>query len=348
MRYILFIVYAFLIFVISNAVGKIFIKPNSKIYPIRSVVGFAIFIGSFQIIYYPFEFFHLSGKLLFFLEFVIIAVSLIYGFKKLKKDDLSFLKDYKYYILLLFFFGIMKIFPGTDATDDEYYFPLIIDNANNLINTINPELGSSDFIGSYHAYQGYYLFVSFIYKIQHFLFNSYFDVIISFRTTFTLLFVSFLSILLKYIKSNFIKKTNKYIYLLFEILSILLIGISHLNHIYYGSFVLFLIYIPIYIILIDYYVNNKKDNKYAIIFLEMGLLSFASSSLFLILMILSIYISYSIIIKKKIEIYDYALFLIPEWIYSMFMINIPILSILFFLLIFLINKYKDFINKLLI
>ena len=40
--------------------------------------------------------------------------------------------------------------------------------------------------------------------VQHFLFNSYFDVIISFRTTFTLLFVSFLSILLKYIKSRFI------------------------------------------------------------------------------------------------------------------------------------------------
>ena len=173
---LMFIIYALLIFIVSNGVGKLFIKKDSSLYKLVSPIGFIILMGLLQIVYYPFEYFHLSGNISFIITGIISIILLILGIKNLKKEDFSFLKDYRFYLLLLLLFGIMKIIPSVDATDDEFYFPLIMDNAYNLVNTIDPLRGIKSIVDPYHAYQGFYLFVSFIYRVQHSIFNSTLDI----------------------------------------------------------------------------------------------------------------------------------------------------------------------------
>ena len=342
----MFILYVLLIYIISNGIGKKVLKKNSKLYGIRSLIGFVCFLGVLQLLYYPMQYFHVSGNYSFIITLIIFVVSLIYGIKNLKKEDFDFLKDYRFWLMLIFFFGIMKITPSIDATDDEFYFPFIIDNAYNKINTISPESGSLGNIDPYHAYQGYYLFVSFIYRIQHSIFNSITDIFISFRTTFTLLFTIYFSILLKFIKEKLDKKINKYIYFIIEALAVLLVGIAHLNHIYFGSFSLFGIYISVLMIIYDTYLK-EKDKNFMIMTLmtEFGIISLASSSLFLILILLSTLFSYEVILNKRVNITDYFLLAIPTFVYIGFIFNIIYILLLIPIFLLIIKKYEKTLNK---
>ena len=342
----MFLVYTLLIYIISNGIGKLFLKKNNKIYNLRVPIGFLCFLGILQIFYYPLQFFHLSSNYSFYITSIISIVFLIIGITKIKKEDFQFLKDYHFWLLLVFFFIVMRIIPSIDATDDEFYFPFIIDNAYNSINFIHPQTGQIYNMDPLHAYQGYYLFASFLYRIQHTLFNSFIDIFVSFRATFTLLFVIYFSNLLSFIKEKLYSKNNKYIYYVLELLSVLLIGIHHLNHIYYGSFVLFSIYIPILIIIYNNYLK-EKNNIYIIMTLlsEFGLLSFASSSLFLILILLSVMFSYEVIVNKKLNFINYIVFSISTLIYLCFITN-KLYMILLIPIIFLIfKKFNNSINK---
>lgn len=342
----MFLVYTLLIYIISNGIGKLFLKENNKIYNLRVPVGFLCFLGVLQIFYYPLQYFHISSNYSFYITLIISIVFLIIGITKIKKEDFQFLKDYHFWLLVVFFFVVMKIIPSIDATDDEFYFPFIIDNAYNKINSIHPQTGQIYNMDPLHAYQGYYLFVSFLYRIQHTLFNSFIDIFVSFRTTFTLLFTIYFSNLLSFIKEKLYIKNNKYIYYVLELLSILLIGVHHLNHIYYGSFVLFTIYIPVLIIIYNNYLK-EKNNIYIIMTLlsGFGLLSFASSSLFLILILLSVMFSYEVIVNKKINFINYIVFSIPVLVYLCFITNCLYMILLIPIVFLIFKKINNSINK---
>ena len=341
----MFIIYALLIYIMGLGVGKFFIKKESKLYPLRSVIGFVIFMGVLEVLYLPLEYFNLSSSYSNIITLLLSISSLVLGFIHIKKDDFSFLKDYHFYMLLVLLFGIMKIIPSVDATDDAIYFPLIMDNAYNNINTIAPDTGILGNLDAYHSYQGFYIFISFIYKIQHLIFNSFTDIFIVFRSTFTLLFALYFSSILSYLKSIFKKGINSYIYILLEVLSVLLIGVQHLNHLYFGSFALFSIFIPLYMIVI----NNslKESNLKAILLMEVGLISLASSSLFLILMILSVLFSYEVLVNKKVDITSYLLESIPCGIYAILLINKLILIPVYLLLILILYIFRNTLNKVL-
>ena len=65
------------------------------------------------------------------------------------------------------------------------------------------------------------------------------------------------------------------------ILSILLIGTLELSHLYWGSNLIFIIGIPIYLILLEQYTKNQqKKYVWIITGISLGLNAIASSSLF--------------------------------------------------------------------
>lgn len=342
----MFIIYAFILFICSNGLGKLFIKSESKLFTLKSLLGFLILLAILQIGYYPIQYFNLSSKVHLIWTSIILIVTLILGIKNLKKEDFNFLKSYEFYVFIILIFVIIKILPATEAGDDAFYMPFIMDNAYlNEINTVNPRTGNISSIDNVYWYQGYYLLHSLFYRIQHIIFNNSTDIIISFKTTMTLLSTIFISHIFIFMKKTLKPLINKYIYYIVATLSLLLVGVLELSHVYWGSFIIFPIFIPLYLILFNNYLQEKdKKIKYALLFANIGMISLASTSLFLNLIITFGFFLYEIW-QKRCDTEDYYLILIPCMLYATLILNIlwvfPILIILYFVLL----KYKRVINK---
>ena len=301
---------------ISNGIGKILFSKKEELKILSVPVGFIIFMGCLQLGYYPMQFFQVSSTIVHIYTAIISVPLFIYGIIKIKKEDFNFLKHYEFYILIILIFGIIKIIPATDAGDDSFYMPLIMENAQtDKINSINPRNGWEWNVDEFYKYQGYYLFQSSMYRLQNAIFHLTSDIFITFRTTMSLFVIISFALILYGIKSIY-KIENKKIGIIITILSILLIGTLELSHLYWGSNLIFIMGIPIYLILLEQYIKNQ-EKKYVWIITGMGfgLNAIASTSLFLQTFIIFSFLVYSLKIKK-IKIYDYLIMMLPNFIYA--------------------------------
>lgn len=346
----MFIVYAFIIFVISNGIGKFLLSKKEEIKILSVPVGFIVFMGGLQLGYYPMQIFQVSSTLVHTYTALISIPLFIYGIAKIKKEDFCFLKHYEFYILIILIFGIIKIIPATDAGDDSFYMPLIMENSQtDKINSINPRTGWNWNVDEFYKYQGYYLFQSSMYKLQNTLFHFTSDIFITFRTTMSLFVIISFAIIIYGIKSIYEIK-DKTIALIITILSILLIGTLELSHLYWGSNLIFIIGIPIYLILLEQYTKNQqKKYVWIITGISLGLNAIASSSLFLQTFIIFSFFIYCLKIKN-IKIYDYLIMMLPNIIYAILFLQkywliVPVILIY---IMFLNKKVQEIVEKLLL
>ena len=340
----MFVLYVLLIYIISIG-SSIYIKEDSKLYSLRTVLGFVTFLAISQIFYYPLQYFNVSSALVNIITFFLIIPFFVLGIINLKKKDFKFLKTYEFWLFLILIFVVGKIIPGQEAGDDYFYMSLFKDNAvTNSINSIDPRTGLVGKIDSIYLYQGYYLFLSFLYRIQSIIFsNNISNIFISYRSTISLLSVIFTSQVFVYIKEIYIKKTNKVFYLI-QLLSIFLVASLECIHIYWGSFMIFQIFIPLIIIIFGLYLNDRRY-KYTLFIINLGTLSLASSMLFLFAIISFSYFVYELL-KKNVHLEDYFLILFPSFIYISFVFNCLYLILLTSILFIIIFKFKNAINLL--
>ena len=340
----MFILYALIIYLVSIG-ASFYIKKDSKLYSLRGVIGFATFLGISQIFYYPLQYFKVSSLFVNIITILLIIPFLVLGIKNLKKDDFNFFKSYEFWILLILIFIFGKIIPGIDAGDDYFYMSLFKDNSNiNKINSIDPRTGLIGKIDSVYLYQGYYLLMSFFYRIQSILFsNSINNIFISYRTTMTLVATTFTSQIYLYIKDMYIKRVGRIFYLI-QILSVFLVAALEWIHIYWGSFMIFQIFIPLIMIVFSNYLEDRKY-KYTLLFINLGTLALASSMLFLFGIIAFAYFFYELW-NNKARLEEYLLILLPSFVYISFVFNIIYLIPLTIIVFIIFIKFKDIINKL--
>lgn len=341
----MFIIYAFILYVCSIG-GSFFIKKDSKVFSIKNIIGFCSFLGILQIIYYPLQYFKVGSIYFHIITLVITLIFFILGCIKIKKEDFNFIKKYEFWILLLLVFVIIKIIPGMEAGDDSFYMSLFIDNADiNKINTIDPRVGLLGKIDSVYLYQGYYSLMSFLYKVQNIIFpNSIDNIFVSFRSTMSLLSVLFASQILIYVKEKFLNKDNKKVYYLIQFLSILLVAVLEWCHIYWGSFMLFQIYVPLFMIIFSLYLEDNKY-KYLLFVINLASIALASSSLFLFAIISFAYFVYELF-KKEVKCENYYFILLPSMIYVAFLFDKIWLLLVFGILCLVVLSFKDKINEI--
>ena len=162
----------------------------------------------------------------------------------------------------------------------------------------------------------------------------------------SLLFSIFASYILTYIRKTNKNKINKYVFLLIQILSILLVGSQEWSHIYWGSFVLFTVFIPLFLLEFNEYLRDKSlTNKVLLLFSCLASISLASSALYLYGIIIFGFLLYESLIKKaKIE--DYYFIVLPLMHYATLILNLKKvfwIIILGFIIIYFLKKY---INKI--
>lgn len=347
MNFILILLVAMTLFITSNGLGKLLIGSESKFYSFRSIFGFLMQLTILQIGYYPIQFFQWTSISYQIYTLIILVLCFVIGIRKLKKEDFFFLKHWEFYVLLILIFGVIKILPTNEAGDDWFYMPLIKSNANiKVINSIQPKSGWSWNVDMLYAYQGYYLFMSFIYKIVNFFISSVDAVFISFRSSMSLLFIIFSSITFISMKGIFKLENSKCFLILMEIASILLLGALEWSHIYWGSFAIYPIFIPLCLLLMNEYVkSNDRKIIQLIVITNFGLLSLVSSALFLSGFILFSFLIYSVL-KNKFQIKDYFFLALPLMIYVTFFIGYPILIIFIPILYYFLvhKKFNEIIN----
>ena len=345
----MFLIYVLILYIASIGCGS-YIKKESKVYSLRSIIGFCTFLGVSQIIYYPLQYIKSSSLTINIITLILLLGAFILGLFKMKKDDFKFLKSYEFWFILLIVFFIIKIIPGSEAGDDSFYMSLFKDNSDiNSINTINPRTGLVGKIDNVYLYQGFYLLMSFLYRVQSLLFNGNINnIFVSYRTTMSLFAVIMSSLIFIYIRNNYKDKKNYKVFYLVEILSFFLVAVLEWEHIYWGSFMIFQIFVPLLMILFNNYLKDKDNYKYILLLVNLGCLSLASSILFLFAIIAFSYYVYELFITKKAKTKDYFFMLIPSVIYVSFLYDKLILLLLLLVLIILFNKFEKEIDKFII
>lgn len=347
----MFLLYVLVLYICSIG-GSFYLKENKKLLSIKNIIGFCTYLGTLQIIYYPLQYFKVGSVYFHIVTGIITIIFFILGSIHIKKEDFSIFKKYEFWIILVLVFVIIKIIPGMEAGDDSFYMALFMDNADiSKINSIDPRTGLLGNIDSVYLYQGYYNLMSFIYKMQSLIFKSNINnIFVSFRSTMSLLSVIFSAQVLVNLKEKYKNKDNRRIYPLIQILSILLIAVLEWCHIYWGSFMLFQIYIPAFMIIFSMYLEDNKY-KYTLAIINLAAISLASSSLFLFAFITFGYFLYEAI-KKQVKCEDYAIILAPSIIYVAFLFNklwlIPIYGLLVIGLFLFEKQISKIINSKLI
>ncbi len=345
----MFIIYVLAIFIISCGIGKLVIKKEEGILKdISTPIGFIIFLAILQLGYYPMQYLQVSSNIVHIYTAIITVMFFIYGAAKIRLKDFKFLKRYEFYILLILIFAVIKILPANEAGDDSFYMPLIMENSKTEhINSVNPRTGWEWNVDEVYKYQGYYLFNSSLYGLQDVIFNSVDDIFVSFRTTMTCVSIIMLTIILSAIKKEW--KIKGWIEVILTVFSIFLTGTLELSHIYWGSFNIFTIGIPVYLIgFYKYIVEENKNYKYLLAIIGLGLNAFASTSLFLQVLIAFSFFIYSVR-EKKFNVLDYLIIMIPNFFYLTLFLNkliflIPII-ILYCIIIFN-KKLQKIINSI--
>ncbi len=320
----LFILYVVIVWIAGNGLGKRLLTEDHALYPLRAVIGFGSLLAILQLGYYPLQLLRVSSTWVHLWTLIVMVPSLIDGCIHVRKDDFFFLKHWEFYALLLLIFGVIKILPANEAGDDWFYMPLIMENASTShINTIDPKTGWDWNVDGLYRYQGYYTFLSSIYRVQNTLFPSTDAIFLSFRVTMSLLFTIFASIILIGFKKILAIQKGDFVFNLIEVLAICLVGVLEWSHIYWGSFVVFPVMIPTCILLLrDYVLTHKKRDVYLMMIFNMGMLALVSSALFLNVFLLFSFFVYELY-RKEVNCKDYVIMLIPIFLYFSFFINIP-------------------------
>ncbi|TDW13958.1 hypothetical protein EDD63_14119 [Breznakia blatticola] len=345
-----FIIYALLMFFISNGLGKLILKKESKIYPFRSLLGFCLFISTLQLGYYPMQYFQVSINFVYIWTMIVFIVSFVIGVRFFSKDDFKIFKRWEFYFLFFLVFFFVKILPINEAGDDWFYMPLIMDNVDaSRINSIDPRTGWNLDIGSIWSYQGYYLLATCIYKIQSLFDTSVNAIFVSFRSTFSLLMILFSSIVLSEIP-NILKIKKRSINIIIQLLSIYLVGFLEWSHIYWGSFASFTTFFPLMVFSINDYVKVPTQRKAIIIAIINGaIISLFSSALFLTAFLMYSFFTCSIF-RRNVRFIDYYIMLIPSLIYLSLFVEKPYLILLVVLFFYIASKFLStkidlFFNK---
>lgn len=347
----MFIVYSLAIFIISCGIGKLIIKKEGILKDISAPIGFVIFFAILQLGYYPMQYFQVNSNVVHIYTAIITIGALIYGCTKFKVKDFNFLKRYEFYILIILIFGVIKVLPANEAGDDSFYMPLIMENAETeQINSVNPRTGWDWNVDEIYKYQGYYLFNSSMYGLQSIICNSTDNIFITFRTTMTFVSVIMMSIILSAIKKEW--KIKGIIGIILTVFSILLTGTLELSHLYWGSFNIFVIGIPVYLLIFyKYIIEDNSKYCYLLAIIGLGLNSLASTSLFLQVLIIFSFFMYNVR-KRTFKLLDYLIIMLPNFLYVVLFLNKLILFIPVILLysIFSFNKkiqniINNFVNK---
>lgn len=345
----MFIVYSLVIFIISSGIGKLITKKDKGLLKeIAAPIGFIVFFAVLQLGYYPMQYLQVNSSVIHIYAAIITIMLFIWTITKVEIKDFSFLKRYEFYILIVLIFAVIKVLPANEAGDDSFYMPLIMENARaENINSVNPRTGWDWNVDEIYKYQGYYLFHSSLYDLQSSIFNSVDDIFVTFRTTMTFLSIIMMTIIIVAIKKEC--KIKGFISVILTVFSILLIGTLELSHVYWGSFNLFVIGIPVYLLAFYKYLatHNNRNHKYLLAIIGLGLNSLASASLFLQVFIIFSFFMYSVR-EKSFNILDYMVIMLPNFLYAILFINkfvlfIPVV-IIYFIIIFS-KKIQNLINS---
>lgn len=342
----LFILCVGILLIISNGLGKRLLNVESSLYPLRAVIGFGALLAILQLGYYPLQLFRLSSVFVHLWTLIVILPSFIDGCIHVKKEDFFFLKHWEFYVLIILIFGVIKILPINEAGDDWFYMPFIMENANTShINTIDPKTGWDWNVDGLYRYQGYYTFLSSIYRVQNTLFPSIDAIFLSFRVTMSLLFTILATITLIGFKKILDIQKKNHVFTLIEVLAICLVGILEWSHIYWGSFVVFPVMIPVSILLLrDYVLTHQKRDIYLIMLLNMGMLALVSSALFLSVFLMFSFFVYELY-HRKVNCEDYFIMLLPVFVYFCFFIDLPWLIGLLVPLYIIFHKFGTKIDQ---
>ena len=79
----MFIIYVLVLFIASIGCGS-FIKKESKLFPLRSIIGFCIYLGITQLIYFPMLHFQVSSTIVNVSTFLMLTLAFVYGLFKVK------------------------------------------------------------------------------------------------------------------------------------------------------------------------------------------------------------------------------------------------------------------------
>lgn len=333
-------IYIAILLLASNGAGKLFLKPADKLYKLRAVFGFAVILFILQLGYYPMQVFQVSSVITNSWTLLILLIFMIRGLYTFRKEDLSFLKCWEFYFLIVLIFGIIKIIPGSEAGDDWFYMPWIMDNADiSKINSIQPKSGWDWNINELYKYQGYYLLQSFLYYIQNALLPSIHAVFISFRVTMSLLFIIFTTMTFQGIKELMPLKNKRLVSLIVGC-SILLIGYQEWSHIYWGSFAVFPIFIPLICLFFNAYCKEQKRiYVWGLMIINAAIISLFSSALFLNTFLTISFFAYNIY-KKNASIKDYYYISLPLLVYFTFFIKMPALLLVLCIFALLLQADK--------
>lgn len=321
-------------YIISNYLGKFLFKEDDRLYKFRSLFGFALLTVILELLYLPLILMRESAALFRIITLVILGGLFIVALVKTKREDFFFLKSWQFYVLLVLVFLVFRIFYPLDIGDDSFYIPFIRDLAKDPILSIDPRTGLSAIVNNHFIYQGYYYMLS---ALNNLISSKYF-LIFLFRSYMSFVYIIFLSILLKEIKTYF--NLDKAIHNLLSVLAILVLSYLGLAQIYLGSYVLYPIFIPLYILAFQRYIRKKNNTNLALVVLvNISMIFFSSTAL-----IFSSLIAFSFFIydsfKEEVNIFKYYLIILPNLIYLLLLFDQSkylYFAFLLLLLLFIVN-----------
>lgn len=330
-------------FLISNFLGKLLIKKENKLYKLHAVFGFALLACILEFLYLPVMLSKESSMLFPYITITVLAVLFGISLFKIEKEDFKFLKTSSFYILLVLILVVFKIYYPMDAGDDSFYIPFIRDLTNSPIFSISPRNGYPGFVGNYYVFQGYYLMLA---SINYFMTSSL-AILFIFKTYMSLIFIIFMSQIFMHIKQEL--NLKGLVPILISVISVALVGYQSLTHIYWGSFALFPVFIPLYIIVFDKYLKEKTKDNIGLLMLLTGAMIFLSSSTLFLISFLALTFLLLELYQKKAKSFDYLMIILPNLIYLALYLNnyklLYLIGITIIIIYSLTKKLDVFINK---
>lgn len=327
-----FIFLFFLIFTSYNIGDAIFLKCNITLNKwLKILVGYLAIVMMFQLIYYPAEWFQLPSIYLFFSGIVFFLGCLvfdIYHFKNLKEVFWNKNIWIIFFIAFVLFFFYMRTLPHAYwFFDDSFYLPFMYENAyTDRLLSIEARSGFEVLkTNNLYSYQGYYLMGSFYILLFDFIGSicsfsfHYLTVVQYFMSVPTFVFL----VMGIYGMGEIIadKRKNKFLYYGLSIFYSIFLPYSAniLNNVYMngyiGIFALGTIFVPLVVYFLLQYLKGEKKYVLPIIISFFAMLSYASFSMFLILIALFAMATYQVIKKEKLIIQEYLFMAIPFVIY---------------------------------
>lgn len=340
---------------------------------LKIIIGFFAIVAMFQLIYYPAQWFSLPSIYLFYggiTLFVFFFFFNLYYWKNIKEVFFNKSIWIILFIVFLLFFLYMRTLPSSYwFFDDSFYLPYMYENANAThILTTEARSGFDIFkMNGLYSFQGYYLIGSFLIILMNFIGTicsfsiHYLSVIYYFLAmpTLVLFIIGIYGLCQELTKT---KKQKFLFYGLYIFYSIFLpYSANILNNIfmnsYMGIFALASLMVPLIIYFIFGYLKGNHNYIPFILLGFFAMLSYASFSMFLIIVCLYSMLAYQLIKKQEIRVKDYFYLAIPLLIFIcsfifnghpyLTLISLALITI-FYLGYFLFSSRYEKINQVLL